>query len=208
MAERYGRTATRGGRSAVLDAAVDNFQRLGYHGTSVRDIARDANMTVASIYHHFPSKQHILQDIMVRAMSDVISLTRSALMSAGPSPQDQLAAVVRAWILFHTDRRAEATIGATEIRSLDEQGHVLVVMLRDQQERMFRDIVDRGVTEGAFSTPYPLEAVRAIITMGYSIAAWYRPDGRLTPPVLADRYVALALGTVGAAAVTAERQSG
>jgi AcrR family transcriptional regulator len=205
MVERYGKTGPRGGKSAILDAAVDNFQRLGYHGTSVRDIARDANITVASIYHHFPSKQHILQDIMVRALSDVISVTRYALISAGPSPQDQLTAVVRAWILFHTDRRAEAMIGASEIRSLDDKGHALVIALRDQQERMFRDVVDRGVAEGAFTTPYPLEAVRAIINMGYSIASWYRPEGRVAPRAFAERYAVLALGTVGAAAAETER---
>lgn len=195
---RRGKAQTRGGKEVILDAAVDNFQRLGYHGTSMRDIARDADITVASIYHHFPSKQRILQDIMIRVLSDVISLTRSALMRSGPSPAEQLEAVMRAWILFHTSRRAEALIGASEIRSLDEVGHRLVVALRDEQERMFRDVVDRGVAEGQFTTPYPREAVRAIINMGYSVASWYRPGGELSPEQMAERYAVLALGTVGA----------
>lgn len=190
------RARTRGGKDVVLDAAVDNFQRLGYHGTTVRDIARDAGITVASIYHHFPSKQDILQDIMVRVLSDVISLTRGALLRAGPTPSEQLDAVVRAWILFHTSRRAEASIGASEIRSLDEAGYRIVVALRDEQERMFRDVVERGVAEGEFGTPYPREAVRAITTMGYTVASWYRPGGALSPEQIAERYAALALGTV------------
>ena len=198
MGERRARAAGRGGKEVILDAAVDNFQRLGYHGTSMRDIARDADITVASIYHHFPSKQRILQDIMIRVLSDVISLTRSALMRSGPSPAEQLEAVMRAWILFHTSRRAEALIGASEIRSLDEVGHRLVVALRDEQERMFRDVVDRGVAEGRFATPYPREAVRAIINMGYSVASWYRPGGELTPEEMAERYAVLALSVVGA----------
>jgi AcrR family transcriptional regulator len=194
---RRGKAQSRGGKDVILDAAVDNFQRLGYHGTSMRDIARDAEITVASIYHHFPSKQRILQDIMIRVLSDVISLTRGALMRAGSSPAEQLDAVMHAWILFHTGRRAEALIGASEIRSLDEVGLRLVVALRDEQERMFRDIVERGCAEGEFATPYPREAVRAIINMGYSIAAWYRPGGELTPEQMAERYAVLALGTVG-----------
>lgn len=197
MAQRRVKTQVRGGKDVILDAAVENFQRFGYHGTSMRDIARDADITVASIYHHFPSKQRILQDIMIRVLSDVISLTRSALMRAGSSPTEQLEAVMRAWILFHTSRRSEAMIGASEIRSLDETGHRLVVALRDEQERMFRDVVDRGVTEGVFTTPYPREAVRAVINMGYSVASWYRPGGGLTPEEMATRYAVLALGTVG-----------
>lgn len=195
--ERRGLAGARGGRDVILDAAVDNFQRLGYHGTSMRDIARDADLTVASIYHHFPSKQRILQDIMLRVLSDVISLTRSALMEVGTSPPEQLEAVMQAWILFHTNRRSEALIGASEIRSLDESGKRLVVALRDEQERMFRDVVDRGAATGDFTTPYPREAVRAIINMGYSVASWYRPGGELTPQEMAQRYAALALGAAG-----------
>lgn len=197
MTERRSGAPGRGGKDVILDAAVDNFQRLGYHGTSMRDIARDAQLTVASIYHHFPSKQRILQDIMVRVLSDVIALTRSALLQAGTSPADQLEAVMRAWILFHTSRRSEALIGASEIRSLDDVGNRLVVALRDEQERMFRDVVDRGVGAGEFTTPYPREAVRAIINMGYSVASWYRLGGELNPEEMADRYAVLALGAVG-----------
>lgn len=201
MSERRVKVQARGGKDVIIDAAVENFQRLGYHGTSMRDIARDADITVASIYHHFPSKQRILQDLMIRILSDVISSTRSALMRAGSSPSEQLEAVMRAWILFHTSRRSEAMIGASEIRSLDETGHRLVVALRDEQERMFRDVVDRGVAEGEFTTPYPREAVRAIINMGYSVASWYRPGGELTPEEMAERYAVLALSTVGARSV-------
>jgi AcrR family transcriptional regulator len=197
MTERRVRVQVRGGKDAVLHAAVANFARLGYHGTTMRDIARDAEITVASIYHHFPSKQRMLQDIMARTLSDLIALTRGALLRAGSSPTEQLTALMRAWALFHTSRRAEALIGASEIRSLDETGRRLVVALRDEQEAMFRDVVERGVAEGEFTTPYPREAVRAIISMGYSIANWYRPGGELSPEQLADRYAALALGTVG-----------
>ncbi|MFC8043388.1 TetR/AcrR family transcriptional regulator [Nocardia sp. NPDC057353] len=197
-----------GGREIILDAAIDNFQRLGYHGTSMRDIARDAGITPASIYHHWPSKQLILQEIMERVLTDVIALTRAAVLRAGGTPERQLAALMRTWVLFHTGRRPEALIGASEIRSLDAAGHRLVVTLRDQQEQLFRDVIDRGVAEGAFATPYPREAARAVINMGYTIAAWYRPGGDLGPDELADRYSVLALGTVGAAILpTSERPS-
>jgi len=36
--------------------------------------------------------------------------------------------------------------------------------------------------------------------MGTTVASFYRPGGTLSPEEMADRYVALALGTVGAAA--------
>ena len=186
------------GREAIVAAATESFQRLGYHGTSMRDIARACDITVASIYHHFTSKQEILQDIMVRALTDHLAETTAAAAAAGDSPRDQLTAVVNAWIMFHTTRQAEAFVGSTELRSLDPEGRTTVVALRDQQELVFRTVIERGQALGEFRTAYPREATRAIVNMGSSVASWYDASGELSPQELADRYIALALATVEA----------
>ena len=137
MSERKpGATRVGGGREAVLSAALQNFYKYGYHGTSMRNIATDADMTVASIYHHFESKQEILQEIMVRILSDLMSHTRTVVMAADDTPRGQLEALVFAWIVFHANRQTEAFVGSTEVRSLDPEGRRLVVALRDEQERM------------------------------------------------------------------------
>lgn len=192
------RRSARESKDAIVDASVRSFSELGYHGTSIRDIATGAEMTPASIYHHFPSKQRILQHIMEKVLEDVISRTTAALMDSGRSPSAQLDAVVRAWVLYHTDNRAQALIGASEIRSLDEVGHRIVVSLRDRQQQLLLGVIERGVDEGDFTTPYPAQATMAILNMGSAIATWYRPNGDLTADQLAERYSALALGTVGA----------
>lgn len=193
-------TQPRAGKGVILDAAIVNFHQRGFHATSMRDIARDAEITVASIYHHFASKQEILQDIMVRTLSDVISETRTALLGCSPDPAEQLSALMKAWVLFHTLRQPEALVGASEIRSLDRQGRRMVVTLRDEQERMFKDVVRRGTESGAFATRYPMEASRAIINMGYSVASWYNATGDLDPVAMAEQYAELALSTVQATA--------
>lgn len=197
----------RTGKDAILDAAVDRFERAGFHGTTMRDIAQGAGLTVASIYNHFPSKQLMLQDIMARVLSDALALTRDAVLRAERHPEAQLSALVHAWLVFHTKRRAEALIGASEIRSLDPAGRRLIVALRDEQEAMFRSIIERGVEEGTFATPHPEQAVRALIAMGTAVASWYNPDGALTPEQMGQRYVRLALGTVEAVSIadSAER---
>lgn len=187
---------TGNGRQAILDSALRNMNERGYHGTSMRDIARDADITVASIYHHFKSKQEILQDIMTRALHDAIAMTRGALLRAGGLPDAQLQALVRAWVMFHTTRQLDALVGATELRSLNEAGRRLVVALRDEQEGLFRDVVERGVEEGAFEVEFPRDAVRGIINMGQSVCTWWRSDGPLRAEELADRYADLALAMV------------
>lgn len=188
----------RGGKRGVLDGAVRQFTKVGYHGASVRDIAAESDVTVASLYYHFKSKQEILQEIMVAILQDVIAETRAALLGAGSEPSDQLAALVRCWVLFHIERQSEALIGASEIRSLDEDGMRRIVALRDEQENIFRGVVDRGVAEGAFGTPHPREAARAIINMGRSIVTWYHVGGPVSPDEMADQYVELSLALIRA----------
>ena len=194
------KSRSRGGKQVVLRSAIANFTERGYHGTSMRDVARDADVTVASIYHHYPSKQEILTEIMAETLSDVIASTRSALAGAGSSPTGQLQAIVRAWIEFHTTRQAEALIGASELRSLDAGARRLVIDLRDEQEGLFRDVVERGAETGEFATPYPREAARAVINMGRSVASWYQAGGGITPREMGERYAELALATVRARA--------
>jgi transcriptional regulator with XRE-family HTH domain len=43
----------------VLDAAIDAFVEIGYHGTSMRLLAERAGLSVPGIYHHYRDKQHL-----------------------------------------------------------------------------------------------------------------------------------------------------
>ncbi|MHB8873932.1 MAG: TetR/AcrR family transcriptional regulator [Myxococcaceae bacterium] len=48
-------------RRDILDAALDLFAKDGFHGTSVREIARAVGVRESALYHHFPSKDAILE---------------------------------------------------------------------------------------------------------------------------------------------------
>ena len=49
-------------RWRILEAAIDAFADRGYDGVSTREIARDAEVTSATVYHHFPSKFSLYQE--------------------------------------------------------------------------------------------------------------------------------------------------
>lgn len=50
----------------ISRAAFHLFLSNGYHGTSMRDIAAEAELAAASIYNHYPSKEAIFQEVMER----------------------------------------------------------------------------------------------------------------------------------------------
>ncbi|WP_185995936.1 TetR/AcrR family transcriptional regulator [Nocardioides campestrisoli] len=180
-------------RDVVLWAAIDVMTEVGYHGASVRDIADRAGVTTTSIYHYFGSKENLLREIMVASLTEVVGLTRTALERAPEDPSAQLAALVRAWIDFHTRRRSLARISAIELRSVEGEARAEVLGLRDEQELLFRGLVERGAALGVFRTEFPREATRAVLQMGRDVSGWYVPGGPLSAAEIAEQYVVLAL---------------
>lgn len=185
--------------SAPLQAALDSFVEHGYHGTSVREIASRAGLSVPGLYHHYPSKQALLVGLTEAMMADLLDRSHRAEQEAGPSAAARFDAVVESLLLFHMHRRSQAFLGSTEIRSLATEHRANYIARRDEQQRMLDDIVALGIDEGIFSATSPLEASRAVTTMCVGVASWYRPDGPLAPDELVTVYSDIARRIVGAA---------
>lgn len=51
-------------RRSIIKAARPLFAERGFHGTSVREIAKAANVSEALIYKHFPSKEALFNELL------------------------------------------------------------------------------------------------------------------------------------------------
>lgn len=84
-------------RGHILSAALKLFSTVGYHGTSMRDIARAARASTGSVYHQFPDKESIfralLDDYFTAVSSPEFPFNRA--LAAGAFPND-LEAMARA----------------------------------------------------------------------------------------------------------------
>jgi AcrR family transcriptional regulator len=186
------------GLPRILGAALDAFAERGYAGTSIRDIAAGAGLSVPGVYHHYRSKQQILSELMAAVMAELLERSRRALASAGPTPTAQLDALVESLLRFHMYRRKQAFVASTEIRSLEPANRVEYVALRDTQEKMLADVIAAGRRSGVFATAYPRDVARAIATLCVGVASWYRSDGALAPDQIVARYLAMTRSLVGA----------
>ena len=130
-------------------------------------------------------------------MDDLFAITAAELAKAPEDPVAQLRTIVATHVRLHAQRRRESFVANTELRSLPDELRLAIVAKRDRHQRLFDGIVLAGAQAGAFTVPHPVEASRAIVTMCTAVAGWYRTDGPLSPDEVADRYVKLALLTVG-----------
>lgn len=60
---RPAKSEARDTRAAVLAAALDLFAERGFHGTSMREIARAVGVRESALYHHFPNKQALFREM-------------------------------------------------------------------------------------------------------------------------------------------------
>lgn len=63
----YAKTPRR--RAEIVEAATSVFATRGYHGGSLRDIARQIDLSLTSLVHHFSSKSDLLEAVLESADS-------------------------------------------------------------------------------------------------------------------------------------------
>jgi AcrR family transcriptional regulator len=80
-------------RWRILEAALDAFAERGYDGVSTREIARQAEVTSATVYHHFPSKFSLYQDAYRYAI-DVAFGAYARAVAGQQSTRDEIDAVL------------------------------------------------------------------------------------------------------------------
>jgi AcrR family transcriptional regulator len=177
----------------VLAAAAVSFVDLGYHGTTMREIARRADLSVPGLYHHYPSKQRMLVRVLDAAMDDLRWRMDAADAEGAPDPVHRLELLVSALVLFHCHRQGLGLIASSEMRSLEPANRRRVARRRTEVQRLVDTAVLDGSARGTFGTRHPVDASRALVTMSIAVATWFKIDLPLTPEDVADRYVDYAL---------------
>ena len=80
-------------REAILDAAQQIFESVGYVNASMAQIAAKAEFGVGTIYQFFPGKQDLFSEVIIRGIERYISGLRQ--IAAGKAPwKEQLAAYI------------------------------------------------------------------------------------------------------------------
>jgi AcrR family transcriptional regulator len=187
-----------GTEDVIYGAAVELIAARGYHGTSLRDLARAVGMQMSSLYYYFPSKQHLLLAIMARTMNEMHASVEPSVR--GPrTPWEQLDAGICAHVTFHAERRDETIITDSELRALEADNRATIIALRDAYSDLFADTLMRGKRAGAFQFENIHVVTNTLMTMGSSVAVWYQPSGRLTLSQISKQLSDLFLVGVAAA---------
>src|SRR5713226_8934393 len=92
-------------RQRLVRAALELFSTRGYEATTTAEIARKAGVAEGTIYRHFQSKQHLLNELYRGAARWALRLVQEA-ESAGGDPREQLRHLAQALVQGATRERA------------------------------------------------------------------------------------------------------
>lgn len=88
--------------SKIITAARKLFLKKGYQGTSIRDIARKAELSTGAIYFYFKGKDEIYSRICLDIFGSVVKLLKEGSRNEGSISQ-RLEAITMAYVRFYTD---------------------------------------------------------------------------------------------------------
>lgn len=150
-------------RARILEVAEEHFRRIGYHKTSIADIASDLGMSRANVYRFFPSRDAINGFICKRILNEVADIA-FAIIRTNATASEKLSR-----LLIAVHRHGKAT--------LIEQKHMHDMIVAVMQENwaivkthiewmvaILETIIHEGIEAGELKVGDPTEAARAVKT--------------------------------------------
>jgi TetR/AcrR family transcriptional regulator, cholesterol catabolism regulator len=180
-------------RDQILEAAAQIFREKGYHAASMQDIAEAVNLQKASLYHHVSSKQEILLALLDQAL-DLLTERVAEIVHQDLPADEKLRQAIRCYLGALVEKRDLSSVLLLEHRSLEPKFHLRHIPRRDRFERLWRDLLQEGISTGMFQSTDPALAARALLGVMNWTITWYRPSGLLSILQISDHIAGLFLG--------------
>ncbi|MEB3021650.1 TetR family transcriptional regulator KstR2 [[Mycobacterium] crassicus] len=184
-------------RDELLNLAAAMIAERGLRATTVRDIADAAGILSGSLYHHFSSKEEMVDEVL-RDFLDWLFARYQQIIDTDANPLDRLKGLFLASFDAIEHRHAQVVIYQDEAKRLSAQERFSYVDERNRQQRkMWVDVLKQGVEEGYFRPDLDLDLVyRFIRDTTWVSVRWYRPGGNLTAEQVGNQYLAIVLGGI------------
>ena len=179
-------------QATVLRRAIELFNQQGYDATSMGDLARELGFTKSAIYHHVPSKRHLLEEALHEALDELTAVVESAAVDAdGPSAYERLRRVVQRSVEVLVAHQPAVTL-LLRVRGNSEP-ELDALRRRRELDTRLAALVRAAVDEGALRSDLPPDLVsRLLFGMVNSLVEWYRPDGEVDAAMLSATITTLA----------------
>ena len=176
-------------QETVLRTAIDLFNRQGYDASSMGDLARELGLTKSAIYHHVPSKEHLLERALDEALDELSAALDQVQADHATSPEQRLRSAVRASVVVLAEHLPAVTL-LLRVRGNTPAEKKALARRRDIDHRL-AEMVREAAEAGAIRADVdPLLTSRLLFGTVNSLTEWLRGD--VDVEALADTVTTLA----------------
>lgn len=151
-------------KNEILDAAAGLFAEKGFDNTTTNDIMKMVGIAKGTLYHHFKSKEDIMDTLIERQAAQVLSAAGRIAGDREIPVEERMIRTIRS---LHVEDKGK-TEGKEMVEHLHRPQNALMhqkmkrIILQRVPPRM-AEIVKDGVDQGIYSTPYPLECMEMTV---------------------------------------------
>lgn len=148
-------------RDEILRVAAIRFAAQGFHGVSIDEIGGDLGITGPALYHHFPSKDAILAELLVGISQRLLS-EGSRRVDASVSAADALDELIGWHVEFAIENPELIVIQARDLSCLADTDQSVVKKLQRKYVALWTDAivgsteVDRATAEASAHAAFGL----------------------------------------------------
>jgi AcrR family transcriptional regulator len=185
-------TATR--RDELLAIAARLFAEKGFKNTTVRDIADAAGILSGSLYHHFDSKESMVDEILSTFQAELFAAYDDVLASDADA-RTKIERAVRLSFAAIDQHPDEVAIFQNEADYLGNFPRFAYLAERNAQSRnVWMTLLTEGVETGALKADLDITLTYRFVRDTVWVAVrWYRPGGGLSHEAIADQYLTILL---------------
>ncbi|NBA98638.1 TetR family transcriptional regulator [Pseudomonas sp. R5(2019)] len=150
------------------DKALELFALKGFGQVSMRELATHLGLTAGSLYHHFPSKQQLLFDLIEELFEEL----QAALVLGKrrlPAGRDLRRALIQAHWNLHRERPLQFRLAERDLCCLSDTQQAHIGRLRGQYEQRLLELI---APDAQLGTPASTAAGHAIATLLNSLPDW------------------------------------
>ena len=141
-------------KEEILNSAQELIQKKGINGMSYADISKEVNIKKASIHHHFPTKEDLVNCLVKRYCVEFKTQV-SEILSSSLKPKTKLQRFMRLFekTLLEGNNDSACLCGmlCAELLSISEQTADLVREFLNESGRAISQILEEGVKQKSFS---------------------------------------------------------
>ncbi|BBH18446.1 TetR family transcriptional regulator [Nocardioides baekrokdamisoli] len=181
-------------REELLGIAARLFATQGYTNTTVRHIADAAGILSGSLYHHFDSKESMVDEILREFQNELFG-QYEAILASTDDARAKLEAAVRVSFEAIDQHPFEVAIFQNDADYLGGVERFGYLAERNQQSReVWVTLLREGIASGALRPDLDVDLTYRFIRDTVWVAVkWYRPGGKLTHTAVADQYLTILL---------------